>query len=37
MKVTEYAIREECITIKNNPFDDLILRESKISATKLDN
>lgn len=36
MKVTEYAIREESITINNNnPFDDLVLRESKFSANKL--
>ena len=35
MKVTEYAIREECITINNNPFDDLVLRESKLSPNKL--
>lgn len=36
MKLTEYAIREESININNdNPFDDLVLRESKLSANKL--
>lgn len=33
MKLTEYAVREESINI--NPFDDLVLRESKYSPNKL--
>ena len=32
-KLTEYAIREE--SISTNPFDDLVLRESKFSENKL--
>ena len=36
MKSIEYAIREESINMNNNnPFDDLVLRESKYSPNKL--
>jgi site-specific DNA-methyltransferase (adenine-specific) len=36
MKSTEYAIREESINMNNsNPFDDLVLRETKYSPNKL--
>jgi site-specific DNA-methyltransferase (adenine-specific) len=35
MKITEYAIREESIITDHNPFDDLVLKETKLSPNKL--
>lgn len=35
MKITEYALREESITTTHNPFDDLALKETKLSPNKL--
>ncbi|MFI3220026.1 MAG: hypothetical protein QX189_13060 [Methylococcales bacterium] len=35
MKSIEYAIREENINTGNDPFSDLVLKESKLSPNKL--